>query len=145
MRPQAYDFNGGSWATLEDQVRTIARNTSDTLFVVVGTLYENPTIINKNGRRITRPSHCFKLLLKTRSGNTHKSISDITSADDLVSIGFLYENDNDSEYTTFSEAAVSVAEIEERSGFTFFRNIDPSIADEVKSRKNLDDWGSAFK
>lgn len=145
IMPQAYDFNGGSWATLEDQVRTIARNTSDTLFVVVGTLYENPTIINKNGRRITRPSHCFKLLLKTRSGNTHKSISDITSADDLVSIGFLYENDNDSEYTTFSEAAVSVAEIEERSGFTFFRNIDPSIADEVKSRKNLDDWGSAFK
>ena len=86
----------------------------------------------------------FKLLLKTKSGNTHKSISEITSADELVSIGFLYENDNDSEYTTFSEAAVSVADIEERSGFTFFRNIDPAIADEVKSQKNLSDWGSAF-
>lgn len=144
IMPQAYDFNGGSWATLEDRVRTIAKKTSDTLFVVVGTLYENPRIINKNGRRITRPSHCFKLLLKTKSGNTHKSISEITSADELVSIGFLYENDNDSEYTTFSEAAVSVAEIEERSGFTFFRNIDPAIADEVKSQKNLSDWGSAF-
>ena len=144
MMPQAYDFNGGSWATLEDRVRTIAKTTSDTLFVVVGTLYENPRIINKNGRRITRPSHCFKLLLKTKSGNTHKSISEITSADELVSIGFLYENDNDSEYTTFSEAAVSVAEIEERSGFTFFRNIDPAIADEVKAQKNLSDWGSAF-
>ena len=87
------------------------------------------------------PSHCYKLVLRTKSGNTRKHISDITSADELKCIGFLYENDNSEKNTTPAQAAVSVAEIERRSGFKFFRNLNPAIADEVKAQKNLKDWG----
>ena len=34
----------------------------------------------------------------------------------------------------------SVKEIEELTGFKFFRNLDPAVADAVKSQKNLADW-----
>ena len=138
MMPQAYNFNSGSWADLETDIRNTRCN--DTLYVVVGTLYENSQTITSKGRTIKVPSHCFKLLLRTKKGNTGKSISQITSADELISIGFLYRNDNSSASIKPTEAAMSVSDLEQRSGFTFFRNIDKSIADEVKRQCNLNDW-----
>lgn len=139
IMPQAYDFNGGSWVTIEGKVR--GWSCADTLFVVTGTLLESTKTLSKSGRTVRVPSHCYKLVLRTKSGNTRKHISDITSADELKCIGFLYENDNSEENTTPAQAAVSVAEIERRSGFKFFRNLNPAIADEVKAQKNLKDWG----
>ena len=37
-------------------------------------------------------------------------------------------------------AVIGVSEIESRSGFSFYRNLDASIADEVKSQCNFDEW-----
>ncbi len=135
---QQYSFNGGAWATLENNTRE--KICSDTLFVVVGTLFEDNKTVNRYSRTVSVPSHCFKLLLRTKKGNSGKHISDITSAEELMCIGFLYENSGDSENTTMSSAAVSVAEIERRSGFSFFRNINPKIADEVKAQCNFSEW-----
>ncbi len=139
IMPQAYDFNGGAWLQIENKVRDL--KCADTLFVVTGTLFEGSNrTLSKNGRTVTVPSHCYKILLRTKSGRSGKHISEITSAKELQSIGFLYEN-NDAEVRTPREAAVTVEEIERRSGFKFFRNILPEIADEVKQQKNLSDWG----
>ena len=135
---QDYDFNSGSWGTLENKVRT--KVCADTLFVVVGTLFESNKTVSKNGRTISVPSHCFKLLLRTKSGNTRKHISDITSADDLMCIGFIFENSSSSTNTSLSSATVSVAEIERRSGFKFYQNLNPAIADKVKSQCNFSQW-----
>lgn len=136
---QQYGFNGGAWAQLENKERS--KICSDTLFVVVGTLFENNKTITRYDRTIGVPSHAYKLLLRTKSGNTRKHISEITSADELICIGFLYENSSASENTPMSQAAVSVAEIERRTGFKFFRNLNPAVADKVKAQKNLSDWG----
>ena len=136
---QDYDFNSASWGTLENKVRT--KVCADTLYVVVGTLFENSTKINKSGRNISVPSHCFKLLLRTKSGNSKKNIADVKSADELMCIGFLFENNATGANTSLSSAAVSVAEIERRSGFKFYQNLDPSIADKVKSQNNFSAWG----
>lgn len=136
---QDYDFNSASWGTLENKVRT--KVCADTLYVVVGTLFENSTKINKSGRNISVPSHCFKLLLRTKSGNSKKNISEIKSADELMCIGFIFENNATGANTSLSSAAVSVAEIERRSGFKFYQNLDPSIADKVKSQNNFSAWG----
>lgn len=135
---QDYDFNSGSWGTLENKVRT--KVCADTLFVVVGTLFETNKTVSKNGRTISVPSHCYKLLLRTKNGNTRKHISDITSADDLMCIGFIFENNEDAAGQPLGSAAVSVAEIERRSGFKFYQNLNPAIADKVKSQKNLSEW-----
>ena len=142
MMPQNGSFNSGSWGDVEEAVRKMACN--DTLYVVVGTLFENAQKITTNGRTITVPSHCFKLLLRTKTGTTKKKINEITDPNDLICIGFLYENNASSANKTFSQAVVSVAEVEERSGFKFFHNINPQIADKVKSQNNLNDW-AAFK
>ena len=135
---QNYNFNSGSWATLENKVRN--NIPSDTLFVVVGTLFESSNTVTNYGRTISVPSHCYKLLLRTKSGNTKKNIADITSADELICIGFIFKNDNSSTNQSLSSAAVPVAEIERRSGFSFFRNLNPAIADKVKQQCNFDDW-----
>lgn len=136
---QDYDFNSASWGTLENKVRT--KVCADTLFVVVGTLFEKSTKINKNNRTISVPSHCFKMLLRTKTGNSKKNIADIKSADELMCIGFIFENNATGANTSLKDAVVPVSEIESRSGFTFFRNLHPSIAEEVKNQKNLKDWG----
>ena len=136
---QQYDFNGGAWADVEALERN--KNCSDTLYVVVGTLFEDSKTISRFGRTIGVPTHCYKLLLRTKSGDTGKAIKDITSADELICIGFLYENSEKSKDATMSSAATSVAEIEKRSGFKFFRNLNPAIADKVKSQSKPSDWG----
>ena len=136
---QQYDFNGGSWADVEALERN--KNCSDTLYVVVGTLFEDNKTITRFGRTIGVPTHCYKLLLRTESGNTRKAISDITSADELICIGFLFENSESSKDISISKAATSVAEIEKRAGFKFFRNLNPAIADKVKSQNKPGDWG----
>lgn len=136
---QQYDFNGGSWADTEALER--GKNCSDTLYVVVGTLFEDNTTITRFGRTIGVPTHCYKLMLRTRSGSTGKAISNITSASDIICIGFLYENSAESANATVASAAVSVADVEKRSGFKFFQNLNPEIADKVKSQKSLSDWG----
>ncbi len=136
---QQYDFNGGSWADVEALERN--KNCSDTLYVVVGTLFENSKTITRFGRTIGVPTHCYKLLLRTKSGNTGEAISNITSADELICIGFLFENSESSADIDKSKAVTSVAEIEKRSGFKFFRNLNPAIADKVKAQKKPSDWG----
>ena len=135
---QDYDFNSASWGTLENKVRT--KVCADTLYVVVGTLFENSTKINKNGRNISVPSHCFKMLLRTKSGSSKKNIADVKSADELMCIGFIFENNATGANTELKNAAVSVAEIERRSGFSFYQNLDPSIAEKVKSQCNFSAW-----
>ena len=140
IMPQEYDFNGGSWVTIENKVRGWV--VADTLFVVTGTLFEGAKrTVSKNGVTGTVPSHAYKLLLRTKAGNTKKHISNITSANELQCIAFVYENRESAQYDTPQQAATTVAEIERRSGFTFFRNLHPSIAEEVKNQKNLKDWG----
>ncbi len=136
---QQYDFNGGSWADVEALERN--KNCSDTLYVVVGTLFEDNKTISRFGRTIGVPTHCYKLLLRTKSGSSRKAISDITSADELICIGFLFENNESSKDASVASAAISVAEIEKRSGFKFFRNLNPAIADKVKSQNRPSDWG----
>ena len=135
---QNYDFNSASWGTLENKVRT--KVCADTLFVVVGTLFESNKTVSKNGRTISVPSHCFKMLLRTKSGNSKKNISEIKSADELMCIGFIFENNATGASTSLSSAATTVAEIERRSGFSFYQNLDPSIADKVKSQCNFSQW-----
>lgn len=140
MMPQHSQFNQKIWATLEGEVR--GWRCADTLFVITGTLYEGQLkTITARGRTIARPSHAYKIVLRTRKGNTGKHIANISSADDIKCIGFLFSNDDNGAATSMRDAAISVADIEKRSGFKFFRNLDSKIADEVKSQKNLSDWG----
>ena len=143
MFPQNSRLNQGTWASLEGKVRNA--ECRDTLFCVVGTLYEGSTkVIDSRDRKITVPSHCYKLLLRTKSGKTGKRISDITDPDDIIAIGFLWENTTAANSISIEAAVVPISEIERRSGFSFYQNLNPEIADKVKSQKNYNDWKNVF-
>ena len=139
--PQNARLNQQNWARVEDKTRECM--CADTLYVVVGTLFEDSTSFVSRGRHITRPSHCYKLLLRTRSGNTGKSIAEITNPDELMAIGFLFENSSEGNVAP-QQAVVSIAEVEARCGIKFFPNINPAIEKSVKEQKNIGDW-RAFK
>ena len=136
MMPQNSTFNQNVWGQLEGQVRKAI--CADTLYVVVGTLFEDGQRFTSRGRTIARPSHCYKLLLRTKAGNTKKSISQITKADEIKAIAFIFENQSSA--GSINSAATSIAEIEKRAGVSFFRNLNPEIADKVKSQNNISDW-----
>lgn len=139
MMPQNSTLNQNIWATLEGKVRGWGgMNKYDTLYVVTGTHFANSkTISNANGP-ISVPSHCWKVLLRQR-GNLNKQVSEF-SADEVKAIGFLFTNDNSGAATSIQSAVRSVKEIEDLTGFKFFRNLDPAVADAVKSQKNTSDW-----
>lgn len=139
MMPQNSTLNLNIWASLEGKVRGWGGlQTYDTLYVVTGAAFKSTkTIDNANGP-IAVPSHCWKVLLRQR-GNQNRQISQF-KADELKAIGFVFTNDDAGAATSIESAVRSVKEIEELTGFKFFRNLDPAVADAVKSQKNLADW-----
>lgn len=139
MMPQNRTLNQNIWASLEGKVRGWGGlQTYDTLYVVTGAAFKSTkTIDNANGP-IAVPSHCWKVLLRQR-GNQNRQISQF-KADELKAIGFVFTNDDAGAATSIESAVRSVKEIEELTGFKFFRNLDPAVADVVKSQKNLADW-----
>ena len=139
MMPQNSTLNQNIWASLEGKVRGWGGlQTYDTLYVVTGAAFKSTkTIDNANGP-IAVPSHCWKVLLRQR-GNQNRQISQF-KADELKAIGFVFTNDDAGAATSIESAVRSVKEIEELTGFKFFRNLDPAVSDAVKSQKNLADW-----
>ena len=139
MMPQNSTLNQNIWASLEGKVRGWGGlQTYDTFYVVTGAAFKSTkTIDNANGP-IAVPSHCWKVLLRQR-GNQNRQISQF-KADELKAIGFVFTNDDAGAATSIESAVRSVKEIEELTGFKFFRNLDPAVADAVKSQKNLADW-----
>ena len=139
MMPQNSTLNQNIWASLEGKVRGWGGlQTYDTLYVVTGAAFKSTkTIDNANGP-IAVPSHCWKVLLRQR-GNQNRQISQF-KADELKAIGFVFTNDDAGAATSIESAVRSVKEIEELTGFKFFRNLDPAVADAVKSQKILADW-----
>ena len=140
MMPQYYTFNQGIWAKLEGKVRD--NIVADTLYVVTGTYGNLKTIKDCGGHTVVVPSHCWKVLLRTKRGNTKKAISDCT-ADELQGIGFWFENKGypkDKDMPSLTGFTKSIAEIEQLTGFTFFRNMKPEAAKLVKKQNEASAW-----
>ena len=140
MMPQNSTLNQNIWASLEGKVRGWGGlQTYDTLYVVTGAAFKSTKTINNANGPIAVPSHCWKVLLRQR-GDLNKQISECT-ADELKAIGFLFTNEyHDPDTTSPRDGVCTVKEIEELTGFTFFRNLDPAVADAVKTQKNISDW-----
>ena len=146
IMPQNGSFNGGSWVSLESKIRTWAPTTVnkmryDTLFVVTGAYLSGWSITDRNGNRVGKPSKCWKVLLKQkRDQNLNRPIWEF-SADELQAIGFIFTNDAAGGAMKLRDAACTVEEVEQLTGFTFFGNLDPAVAAEVKSREpDMSQW-----
>lgn len=132
---------------------------ADTLYCVSGAYFENDnlTAMDASGWNTTDdgqvryyvagyskvcvvPTHFYKLILRTRSGNSGKAIQEC-SASELQAVGFWFEHAdeiNGSTSPTLDASYLkSVEWIEQQTGFTFF----PDIPDSVKQQCNPSDWG----
>lgn len=138
IMPQNYAFNGGIWVQLESKVReNMQRNPSDTIFVVTGTYFAGDrTISDRDGKKVGYPSNCWKVLLRGSGG---RAVWNCT-ASELYAIGFWFANDA-SNTGALRSYATTVADIEEKTGFTFFRNIPAEAAVAVKAQNHPADWG----
>ncbi|MDD3478991.1 MAG: DNA/RNA non-specific endonuclease [Paludibacteraceae bacterium] len=128
MTPQGYDFNSGIWASLENRVRTYVCR--DTLYVVTGAHWGDGYDYVK---KYPKPTHYYKVLLRTKKGNSGKNVADATR-DELKCIGFWLDHETTGALN--SSYCKSVAEIERLTGFTFFPKVDVD-----KTQFNPSEWG----
>lgn len=143
MTPQASQFNQGVWNNLEQKVRK--NICSDTLYVVTGALFKGnndssvgDSTTDDNGDVCPVPSHYFKVLLRTKSGSTGKAIKNITSASDVKAIAILMKHKSSS--TLQNSDFISVKELEEFSGITFFPILNDAIEADVKNQCSRSSW-----
>ena len=120
---------------------------ADTLYVVAGCYYDNDNNIEYDAcygtdrcsfsKACIVPTHQYKLFLRTRSGNTGKPVQEC-EASELKAIGFWFDSvPDDGASTNLADYAMSVADIEDITGITFF----PDIPASVKRQCAPGDWG----
>lgn len=106
-------FNSGVWSNLEQAVAGHATTGRDTLYVVVGTLYES----SKTSNGVPVPSHFYKLLMKC----SFNSAGEMTAASGCAYI-FTNEAHSGESYTD-SKFRTTIDAIEQRTGIDFFHNV----------------------
>ena len=121
---------------------------ADTLFMVAGCYYGDPSLIEKDAssfgnllptaKDCAMPTHQFKLALRTKKGDTGKRIQEC-EASELQAIGFWIPTYMTDAVTSgqIDRFAKPVAEIERLTGLTFF----PEVPAEVKASFNRTEWG----
>ncbi len=115
-------FNDGVWNQLETAVKGNAPSGRDTLYVVVGILYEN----DETAGGVPLPSHFYKLLMKCR----FDASGAMTDAD-----GCAYLFKNEPTTSAYSSFITSIDEVEKRAGFDFFASVPKSLQDEAENQK----------
>lgn len=130
---------------------------ADTLYCVSGAHFDEGAIAAYDGSWIntnaqTRghideskpcevPTHYYKLILRTRNGNTGKAIQEC-DASELIAVGFWFENGDGTDDSGAAKPTLdasylkSVEWIEQQTGFFFFPDVPPS----VKKQCNPSDW-----
>ena len=156
IAPQGGEVFSSLWQQAEQHIQD-NYVCADTLYCVSGAHFDEGAIaaydgswVNSNAQ--TRghideskpcevPTHYYKLILRTRNGNTGKAIQEC-SADELIAVGFWFENgdgtDDSGAATPTLDASYlkSVEWIEQQTGFIFFPGVPPS----VKQQCNPSDW-----
>lgn len=126
MTPQiGKKLNQTIWADLEDAVRGWSSAT-DTLYVVTGAMPTTSTdqtiqyTTDRDGSKIAIPKYYFKALARKVNGQ-------------YQTVGYKLDNISYSD-RNFNIGLVSVKELEEMTGFTFFPD-KPEITESIKSQK----------
>ena len=131
MQPQYNAFNANLWANMEEQVRIWARaSTTDTLYVCKGATIDKPEqrlLPIKN--KLLVPRYFFMALL-------------LKNAQGFRAMAFWAENENvDRSNDKLSKYAISVDELEKRTGIDFFCNLPDETENQVEKNLVANAWG----
>ncbi len=117
MTPQNSTLNQGVWAKLEEAVRGWYSGV-DTLYVVTGAMPAATVeyVDDSDGNPVAVPEYYFKALArKLSSTGTYQTLA--------------FRMDNEEPSGSYSQYSLSVNELEEITGFTFFPEIDGQYKD----------------
>ena len=146
MQPQYTSHNSGLWGRLEDQVRSFATNDSytdlhcDTLYIVkAATITDKVTIGDEevdgvyaekcNGRLLVPKYFYMALLHYNKDTDSYHALAfwtnHISTTQPVANLG---------------DYAISIEELEKRTGIDFFCNLPDDIESEVENTLELDFW-----
>lgn len=123
MSPQQPGFNRGIWKSLEELIRTWARQ-YNAIQVVTGPVLEKdlPAI---GFHRVRVPRYYYKVILWNNPSKPR-------------AIGFLMANESSKE--PLSQFAVSVDQVEKWTGIDFFSGLPDDIENAVEKTLSVNDW-----
>lgn len=138
MTPQTPSFNRDIWMHLEKQVREWCSQYGR-VYVVTGPILEKPANEYKTigANKVVIPEYFYKTILAPIYENT----DDINTPEDsfaVISIAFIIPNEGCS--NDFWDYAVSVDEVERRTGLDFYSLLSDEIEDLVEADFNLEYW-----
>ena len=130
MTPQTPGFNRGVWKKLESKVRQWAKDFGE-ITVVTGPVLEKEASFYKTiGENcVAVPEYFYKVLLA-------KKITD--GEEEIICIGFIIPNENTD--LSFMDFAVSVDEVEKRTGLDFFSALPDDVEEKTESVFNSALW-----
>lgn len=140
MTPQRGELNENAWASLEGSVRTWA-NQFDTLYVVTGAdiIGSDEVAYDNEGKVITVPVGYFKALLGYKKGGT---LGITGSTGGYTAIGFYFEHRYYQDSAIMGSQAMTIDELERKTGFDFFANLPSAVGADVASKVEAtrDNW-----
>ena len=125
MTPQDYNFNGGIWADLENNVRSLCRM-ADTLYVVTGSVLGNNSITDRGGHKVTVPDAYFKALLFYSTSSAAYTFTRWQGYSGIA----VYMEHRSTLSGSSAKYALSIKELEEKTGLEFFVNLASKVGRE---------------
>ncbi|MBO6287887.1 MAG: DNA/RNA non-specific endonuclease, partial [Prevotella sp.] len=143
MQPQYKNFNGsgnsgGVWLTMENKVRQwTPKNTSDTLYIVKGGTIDRvyleggaeDGVLQRIDGKLIVPKYFFVALLYKNSTGYRG-----------LALWFPHNNEVHG-YDALTDYALSIDELEARTGIDFFCNLPDDIEGQVERALPLSAWG----
>ena len=141
---ESFNLGGGAWNNLENYVDMFV--CADTLYEVVGCYFEtfkdkygktcNPATISFGGRNdVTRPSMFYYVLLRTKNGNTGKSLLQCET-NELQCAAFVIRHNMEKGHKPQVQDMMSISDLEKITGYKYFANIPKA----PKNTFNPSDW-----
>ena len=139
-----FNTGGGAWNNLEDHIDDLVCR--DTLYEVVGCYFEKftdeygqtsiPSVMSFCGRNdVSCPTMFYYALLRTKSGNTGRSVTECSS-DELQCVAFCLRHTMENGHKPQEKDMMSISELEELTGFTYF----PNVPNAPKDTFDPSDW-----
>ncbi|MCR4612901.1 MAG: DNA/RNA non-specific endonuclease [Bacteroidaceae bacterium] len=149
MTPQLYDYNGGYWAVLEALVQNWGRSTKFKRVYVCkgGTIRDDQlrgtfNTNNASGRscKVKIPKYNFMAILAETAGGSFQSIGFWMEHKDYSDGSGHYSSDNRAPTYLMKGHAMSIDELENKTGINFFCNLNDALENAVESSYSESAW-----
>ena len=131
--PQYQNHNGNLWQTLENKVNTWGNSNTfrDTLYVVKAGTVDGDKVLETTSSGLLVPKYFYMALLHYNK-----------ETDSYHSIAFWTDHiDGTQSVKNLADYAISIEELQNRTGIDFFCNLPDDIEKNVEENLTLSDWG----